>query len=157
MKTIKLTQEKVTLVDEDDYERVSKYKWCASNSGNGTYYGYRKDTNGKTVLMHRFIMNVTDADILVDHENHDTLDNQKLNLRVCTKTNNNRNKSPHSNSTSKYLGVSWDKSRNKWKSNIYVNKRLLFLGRFNSEEDAAKAYDVVAIREFKQYANLNFK
>lgn len=156
MRTINLTKGKTSIVDDDDYEKLAQYKWCASRCGN-SHYAMRKDKNDKGILMHRFILNVTDRHIHVDHINHDTLDNRKINIRTCTQQENNRNKSPHSKSTSKYLGVSWDKLKNKWKGNIYVNKKLLFLGRFNSEEDAAKAYDLIAKKEFQQYANLNFK
>lgn len=153
---ISLTKGKTSIIDEEDYERVIQHKWCASDSGNGIFYGYRKN-NGKTVLLHRFIMNVSDKSIEVDHKNNNPLDNRKSNLRTCSRLNNNRNKSPHKNSTSKYLGVSWDKIRSKWKSNIYVNKKLVYLGRFESEIDAAIAYDEIAKKEFKEYANLNFK
>lgn len=154
-KEILLTKGKATLVDEEDYEWLNQFSWCASDSGNGIFYAHRKEA-GKTILMHRFIMGTTDRKIHVDHKDNDSLNNTRNNLRECSQTNNNRNKSSHANSTSRYVGVCWDKNRNKWKADIYVNKKLLYLGRFLNEEDAAMAYDIVAKKEFGEFANLNF-
>jgi len=155
MGKITLTQGKHALVDDEDFERVNQYTWCANSVGSN-FYAYRKSGN-KTILMHRFIMNVTDPNIIVDHKYHDTLDNRKLGLRLCTKTENNRNKSPHKNSSSQYLGVSWDKARNKWLACIYVNSKYMYLGRYENEKDAAIAYDSASLKHFKEFANLNFK
>lgn len=155
MECIQLTKNKFTIVDDSDFKELSKYSWCASDSGNGKFYAQTK-IKGKTVLMHRLILQVYDRIIEVDHANHNTLDNRRCNLRKCSRSQNNRNKSPHKESSSKYLGVSLDKSRNKWKANIYLNNKCVFLGRFEQEEDAALAYDNIAKIEFKEYANLNF-
>jgi hypothetical protein len=156
MKRIQLTKNKFAVVDDFDFEELSKYSWCASDSGNNKFYAHKK-SNSKTVLMHRLILNINDKNVEVDHINHNTLDNRRCNLRVCSRAQNNRNKSSHKNSTSKYLGVSLDKARNKWRANIYINKKCVFLGRFEQEKDAALAYDNIAKIEFKEYANLNFK
>lgn len=112
MKRIQLTKNKFAVVDDFDFEELSKYSWCASDSGNNKFYAHKK-SNSKTVLMHRLILNINDKNVEVDHINHNTLDNRRCNLRVCSRTQNNRNKSSHKNSTSKYLGVSLDKARNK--------------------------------------------
>lgn len=153
---IELSKGLFAIVDDEDYEFINSFKWCASNSGRGRFYAQRKD-NRKTVFMHRLIMKLTDKNLNIDHINHNTLDNRKINLRICSKTENARNKSSHPNSSSKFLGVSWDKSRNKWKSCIYINKKCVLLGRFNFEMEAAKAYDNAAKTNFKEFANLNFK
>lgn len=154
--SIPLSKGLVSKVDPDDYLVLSRCNWCASDSGNGIHYAQRKDRK-KTVLMHRFIMGVTDPNIFVDHINGDTLDNRRSNLRLCSRSQNNRNKTAHKNSTSKYLGVCWDKARSKWKSTIYVGNKVRHLGRFKNEVDAAHAYDKAARSEFGEFANLNFK
>tara|TARA_Y100000034_G_scaffold135536_1_gene207861 strand:- start:15488 stop:15760 length:273 start_codon:yes stop_codon:yes gene_type:complete len=82
-KIIKLTQGKTAIIDEDDYDRIVKYKWFASIGGKTTYYYAATNLYpGKQIKMHRFIMNVNAKDIIVDHINHDTLDNRKINYKI---------------------------------------------------------------------------
>ena len=77
------------------------------------------------------------------------------NLRLCTHTQNQHNKDPITNVSSKYKGVSWHKSKNKWRAVVYLKKRQIYLGRFDSEIDAAIAYNNAAIKYFGDFARLN--
>lgn len=158
MKEIKLTQGKVALVDDGDFEHISQFNWGAYRDRN-TWYAKRDDfSTGKkrTIRLHREVMKVNDTPgILIDHVDRNGLNCQKNNLRHCSKSQNNANR--RSAGTSKYLGVSWKKRQKKWESNIRINGTPKHLGCFNEEVDAAKAYDAAAKVHHKEFANLNFK
>ena len=125
VKEIPLTQGKVALVDDEDYEWLNQYNWQASNE-KGRFYvkkgNYLGVINGKqrstSVRMHRLIMNAPE-NMVVDHINGNGLDNRKENLRIVSNRQNLQNL--HIKKTSKYPGVSWQKTRNKWISLIRVN------------------------------------
>lgn len=141
MKIIKLTQNQIALIDDDDYERVNQYRWCAKwHKKLKSFYAGRTDyTNSKqkTILMHRFILNIIDPKILVDHISHYTLDNRKENLRKCTHQQNMYNRKIQ-NHSSKFKGVTWHKQKKKWQAQIRINK-LIYLGSFDTELDAYHA------------------
>jgi len=105
--------------------------------------------------MHRQIARTPDH-LVCDHVNHDGLNNRKKNLRNCTLTQNNANSRPSKNSSSKYKGVSWNKSRRKWAAFIKKNGAQLHLGYFYDETSAAHAYDRAARKYHAEFANLNF-
>jgi hypothetical protein len=100
-------------------------------------------------------MNYTGEDY-VDHINGNPLDNRKCNLRIVTVQENGMNKASYKNSSSKYIGVSRDKSRNKWIVSISIDGKNIHLGRFNDEEEAAKMRDVATKMYFKEHGRLNF-
>lgn len=163
MKEIKLTRGKVTLVDDWNYDWLNQWKWQAHKDKDGRLYAvrteYTKIAPGKwsqqDIKMHRLIMK-TPINLKVDHLNHDGLDNQEANLRNCTNQQNSFNSSPAGKS--KYLGVSFSGcSRNYIYARISMNKKTIRLGRFKTEEDAARAYDAKAKELFGEFANLNFK
>jgi len=151
-KVIPLTRGKYALVDEEDYERVNKYNWCASKESN-SWYAYTT-INNKHRSLHKFLLKSNKGRI--DHINHDGLDNRKINLRDCTPSENAQNGRSHRDSVSKYKGVSWFKRDNKWKAQISINGKNKHLGYFLSEEEAARAYDAKAKELHKEFAYLNF-
>ena len=149
-----LTQGKVALVDAKNHFRLAMNKWRYNNQG----YAVRNE-NGKIILMHRLILewklghsNFEEC----DHENHNGIDNEEENLRPATHAQNAQNRRKLSNATSKYKGVSWHKVANKWQAYIVVNKELIYLGLFDIEIDAARAYNTAAKEYFGEFACLNF-
>lgn len=151
-KQIQLTQGKVTIIDDDDYEKVSSHKWSAF-----LYDGNWRATSSiknKTVKLSRFILGVTDSGVLVDHKNLDTLDNRKENLRLTNKQQNGRNRGAQKNNKSGYKGVCLD--RGKYNAAIHVSGKHILIGRYNDIIEAAQAYDEAAKKLFGEYAKLNF-
>jgi hypothetical protein len=153
-KRIKLTWGKYAIVDPDDYQRLSKYNWCAVKRTR-TWYAYTFTIDGKPLLMHRLVANAPKR-MVVDHINHNGLDNRRTNLRLCTHQQNQRHRRPKRGCSSKYKGVSWSKTRMKFRAMICLNAKRIHLGYFVSEIDAAKAYDKKARELFGEFAYLNF-
>lgn len=139
------------LVDDDDFVTLSKYTWNVCYNTRSKYIMLGKD---RAKLIHRIILNPPKGAV-IDHINGDYLDNRKCNLRICTTQQNNFNSKKRKHTSSKFKGVSWDKERNKWVAHIKINKITQKLGRFNSEIEAAKAYNEKALTLFGEYANLN--
>jgi len=158
MKQIPLTQGQFAIVDDMDYEWLSKYKWYALWCKNTqSFYALRdsKQENGKhtLILMAREILGLKRGDKRQsDHKNHHTLDNQRHNLRVCTHQQNQHNQKPQKNRTSKYKGVSWDKTGRKWRTVIQFNQQQVNVGTYKTEIDAAKAYEQKAKELFGEFA-----
>jgi hypothetical protein len=156
MREIKLTQDKVALVDDEDFEYLNQWKWHAHKDGNN-YYVERiirlpRGLKYQYVSMHRLIMN-TPKGMQTDHKDHDGLNNQKSNLRICTRSQNQMNRKAIE-ATSKYKGVWYENG--KIRSAITINKEQVYLGYFNSEKDAAIAYDIAAKKYYGEFAYLNF-
>jgi hypothetical protein len=144
MMQIPLTQGKVALVDDEDYERCREGPgWCALAMGGHSFYALRnaKKPDGSRTMeyLSRFILGVTDRKSDVDHINHETLDNRKENLRIVTKRQNQQNR--RKPKSSKYPGVSWSASAKRWRAFILTNGVRKFLGNFKVERDAAVAYE----------------
>jgi hypothetical protein len=158
MRKIPLTQGQVAFVDDDDYEMVSAYKWFAHWNRTGhSFYAYTNINVGngrKTLAMHNLIVK-TPSNMQIDHINHDTLDNKRGNLRLCTKSQNMMNKKCYHNNTSGYKGVHWNPQNSKWRAQIQFNKKKKHLGYYNTPQDAAMAYDCVASKMYGEYALLN--
>ncbi len=150
-KKIELTRGKIAIVDDEDYVMLMQYSWnCLKIGYASTSVGGRK--NKKMIYMHRLIMGVTKRSESVDHINKNKLDNRKSNLRICSHKQNCGNSSkPKGKHTSKYKGVYWDKARNKWTARFSRK----FLGRFETELDAALAYNKGAIKIAGKFANIN--
>jgi hypothetical protein len=159
MKKIKLTQEKYALVDDEDYDFLSAWKWYAyKNENENTWYAGRnigKRPNQRRVSMHRIISKVTSSNILVDHKDRNGLNNQRLNLRICDKSQNRQNSKKRSNNTSGYIGVTWRKDSNTWRVQITVRGEHLRIGGFTNPKDAAQVYNELASFHFGEFAVLN--
>lgn len=158
MKYIELTQGKRAIVDDEDYDWLNQWNWCASETKPEIYIAYRKRRVGsgawKGLRMHRLIKSPP-LDMLVDHKNHDTLDNRKCNLRVCSVSQNNANRRPSIGKSSKYKGVRWSGHRNKWYAEIKTHSKGIHIGQFETPEQAAVAYDKQAIELFGEFAYTN--
>lgn len=162
MKEIKLSHGKVALVDDEDFDRVNQFKWHWYKNGRTIYCIRNICINGKrsSQSLHHFILNIQNAKlnkIEVDHIFGDGLDNQKHNLRVCSHSENMMNQRSKKNSSSKFVGVWWNKRDNNFQSEIRCNGIRYYLGIYKSEIDAAKAHDNKAKELFGKFANLNFK
>jgi hypothetical protein len=156
---IPVGQGKYAIVDADDYDRLAKYKWQLWSSRD-TYYAFRETSarGGKKrqrVLMHREIIDIPEG-MVCDHANRKSLDNRKANLRQATASQNGCNTCKRVKKTSRYRGVSQDARSNKWRAQIRVNGRNIYLGVSDDEVDAAKAYDAAAKKYHGEFAVLNF-
>lgn len=157
MKVISLTKNKFTFIDDEDFERVNKYKWHTNEKAKGIFYASRKPyINGKyeTVALHRFITDCPKG-MEIDHIDGNGLNNQKKNLRICTHTENCRNIKVRKTSKSGYKGISWDKENLKWRANIQYEGKYLNLGRFDKIEEAIEKYNNTAEKLFGSFAKLN--
>ncbi len=143
------------IIDDEDFEKIKEWTLRPAANGSGQIYLNMSKTEGPIRMVsyfHRFIMNC-DEGMVIDHINGNTLDNRKENLRICTQLQNNWNTGKRkSNCYSKYVGVTWVKSVKKWQA--CLGNR--YLGRFDNEEIAAKAYDTEARKTYGEYARLNF-
>lgn len=152
---IPLTKGKFAIVDPEDYERLSKYKWrvCIKRH---TYYVQRAiKTRGKwtSVMMHRDIIKVGPG-MVVDHINHNGADNRKANLRAAMIEQNAWNRRRKKDS---FTGVSWNKKNKKWRAAVSHNGISEYISYFESEIEAAKAYDRAALKHRGEFAVLNFQ
>lgn len=147
MKEIKLTQGNIAFVDDEDFEYLKQLRWRLGTKGYA-----ESSIKNRTVLMHRLILKQS-SNMITDHIDHNKLNNQKYNLRICTIAENNRNRK--SQGTSKYLGVYL--RNNKYIASISKNGRTFHLGTFENEIEAAMIYDSMAKKFHGEFANLNFK
>ena len=134
------------LIDTEDVDAVRTYKWSL-NADN--YVKAKK--NNKTIYLHRLIMDPDD--MFVDHINHNTLDNRKSNLRICTHQQNMNNRTIPKNNSSGFKGVSWNKATGKWTAYIYTNKKKNNLGCYDNIEDAIEARRQAELEYFGEYRN----
>jgi len=141
------------IIDLCNLTKVNNYYW----QYDGKYCFSRIPEIGR-VRMHRFLLGLKKEDkhLVVDHINLNGLDNRMSNIRVCGRHENSMNR-PSTKGSSIYKGVSYIKSRKKFKSEIRYKSKVMHLGMFNSEIEAAKAYDEAAKKYFKEFAYLNFK
>lgn len=160
MKQILLTQNKFALVDDDVFEHLNQFKWHARKRVN-TFYAYRSirlENKCTQISIHRQILKLSYKDgKQIDHIDRNGLNNQRLNLRICTNQQNHFNQRPRKNTSSKLKGVSWYKRGGKWQAKIGYNGKQIHLGFFLNEIDAAKAYDRAAQKYFREFSRLNFK
>ena len=147
-KEIQLTRGKVAIVDDEDFEWLSRISWHVKPDLHTSYAAWEQ--NGKSILMHHLL-----ATKPVDHINGNGLDNQRCNLRSATRQQNQMNRGKHQKATSKFKGVFWSKRAKKWHASIRLNKKGIHLGYFISEVEAAKAYNRAAKELFGEFARPN--
>lgn len=141
------------LVDEQDYILLSSFHWYIKKKCS-TFYALA-NINGKKIRMHRLILGIVNPKIIVDHIDHNGLNNQRNNLREATPGQNSANSKSHINSTSAFLGVSYCKNINKWRADICKNGKKKSLGTYSKESEAAIAYNNAAMIVHGVFANLN--
>lgn len=139
------------LIDLDDVNKVKNIKWHRSDLQRSTYYCLSNDSEWKRI--HRLIMGVTDKNIVVDHINHNGLDNRKSNLRICTSGQNTCNCLTSKNNKSGHKGVYWSKERKKWCAQISINNKTKGLGRYDTIEEAIEAREKAAKEYYGEFAN----
>jgi hypothetical protein len=139
--------------------KTSKLKWSLNNYG--YVYANWFDENGKQhqVSLHQAIIQLSDQEVPeghdIDHKDGDKLNNLNNNLRICTPAQNQQNRGKNKNNTSGYKGVMWDNPTEKWRAQIRINNKNTYLGVFSIIEDAARAYNAVALQYFGEFAILN--
>jgi hypothetical protein len=159
MKLIRLTKGRFALVDDCDYPWLVQLRWCYSSDGYAVNY-YRDELgNDHKRSMHRLVMakileQFVPPELQVDHINHDRIDNQRDNLRLATRSQNQAYKKLQANNTSGYKGVIWN--QNRWEVRIRYQGRKLYLGRYNDPIQAAWVYDAAARLLYREFAGLNF-
>lgn len=157
MKKVPLTQGKYALVDDSDFEALTRHDWHVSKQSKGRFYALRSVANGKgkqkAIRMHREIMQ-TPEDMETDHVDGNGLNNQRSNLRVCTKAENNRNVSKRRDNTSGFKGVSFEKSSKRWAANIMSNGKQIKIGRFPTKESAYAAYCEACVKYHGAFSRL---
>jgi len=151
IRRIPLGHDRFAIVDAADYEWLSQYKWCASNK-RGTIYAIRRTKKGKTLYMHREITKARKGEV-VDHTDHNTLNNRRCNVRAGTKAQNYANMGPHGGASG-YVGVY--PRGGKWEAGITWRGKHYYLGRYDDPIAAAKARDRKAYALHGPYAYLNF-
>jgi hypothetical protein len=156
MKRIKLSQGKFALVDDEVLCDLLPYKWFAHfNPDTNSFYALRKETKNrvqKAIQMSRQIMDAPKG-MVVDHKNHNTLDNRKSNLRICTQSQNLMNRGKTAANKSGFKGVRFNKSKKKWESSIKVMGKAFHLGTFSTPLEAYKEYCKACLKYHGAFAN----
>lgn len=155
MKTILLTQGKTTIVDDEDYEWLSSWKWHFGGRGYAVRFAKGADGKQHIIFMHREI-NKTPHGFYTDHINLDRLDNRKNNLRICSPLVSACNRGKQCNNTSGYIGVIWNPVSHCWRAKIQTNKKWKSLGQYSDPIEAAHAYDEAAKKYHGEFARTNF-
>ena len=158
-RTIQLTQGYEAIIDDEDYEAVSKHKWCAIVKRGGHVYATTnmiwRSQNRRTVAMHQFII-APPPRTPVDHRDRDTLNNRRSNLRVCTSGQNAANSKLYKNKTgSRFKGVRRNPKTGLWRSEIQAQNKVHWVGSFDCDVEAALAFDDAARHHHGEFASTN--
>lgn len=138
-----------TFIDIEDIDRVKQYSWGLNTQGRHTHY-CKSNNVGQ---LHRFLLNVTDSNLVVDHINHNGLDNRKCNLRICTNQQNICNCKIPKNNKSGCKGVYWSQDKQKWTVQVTINNKTKYIGRYDNLEDAINARREASRKYYGDYAN----
>jgi len=152
--TATLTKNKFSIFDEEDLNIISEYSWYCTSGG----YAATRSKDKHLIYMHRLILNPNKNEE-IDHINGDRLDNRKINLRICSSSDNSKNTKKRGilPSSSKYKGVYFHKGTNMWHAAIRNNEDRIFIEYFLDEEYAARAYDLKALEIHGEFSSTNFK
>lgn len=161
---IPLTKGMHTIIDIDDFENISRFKWYV-HKGYSKWYASRSEWQSgskrqRQIFMHNVIFGDIPSKHFVDHHNGDGLDNRRFNYRIATRGQNRGNAKKTANrfgtpTSSKYKGVCWDKNNKRWHAHIRTKEKFTYLGLYKREEDAAMAYNFAALEYFGEFALLN--
>jgi hypothetical protein len=149
VKRIPLTRGLFAIVDDEDFDALVQFKWCVAGSGYAATARNRKIT-----YMHRVLLDAPNG-VEVDHINGDRLDNRRINLRLCTKSQNNQARRTQPGASG-FIGVSWYAPRHTWCARVYANGRKVYCRYFTTPEAAARARDAAAREHHGDFARLNF-
>ena len=154
-----MAQPQYAIVDPADYERLKGYEWLARKATN-SFHARRFIPGGKgkkrIIYLHQEMIQVPKG-MVVDHINQNGMDNRRANLRAATWAQNAHNRKKYLKpGSSIYKGISWNKQSRNWKARIGFENKIIFLGHFKNEIDAAKAYDEAAKKYHGEFACLNF-
>lgn len=150
---INITQGKIAIIDDEDYDKIKDRSWQFSNG----YAVSGSNSPSRHLRMHRVVLGLTRYDkIQIDHINGNRLDNRKSNLRICNCSQNQANKEKISSNTSGYKGVTFHKAKNKWMASAKYMGKSYFAGYFSNPIDAAKAYDALVKKLRGEYSRTNF-
>jgi hypothetical protein len=153
MRYIPLSKGKFAIVDEADFEWLNQWKWTYHSENYAYRHEYYGRENGKynvrTIYMHRLL--ITEG--IPEHKNNNGLDNRRSNLRSATQQQNMWNRKGQKNTSSVYKGVT--KRKEKWEASIKIEGKYKYLGLFEKESEAATAYNMAALRHFREFAHLN--
>jgi hypothetical protein len=158
-KRISLTRGKFAIVDDEDYEWLSQWKWHYTKASRGTSDGYAcrgiyQDGKTSIISMHRLLMDAPD-DLQVDHIDGNGLNNRRSNLRLATPSQQAANRNRWKSSRP-FRGVRWVARKKKWRAEITIDGKVRHIGYFHDPIVAALAYDERAIRQFGEFARPNF-
>ena len=158
MKQITLSQGQIAIVDDQDFEELSKYNWFPQKGCNTVYAVRNSTVNGKakTISMHRHVLGITDGNTHCDHINGNGIDNRRENLRPCTRSENHKNKVLYKSNATGFKGVSLHKVTGRFQSSICVDGTQKYLGLYENAISAAHAYDEAAKQLHGEFARLNF-
>jgi hypothetical protein len=163
MKEIELTQGKVALVDDEDFDYINQWKWYLAKRGHLSY-GVRnyRPTGDRgphiLLLMHRVLLERRGADLTgreIDHVDGDGLNNLRSNLRLATRSENSRNSNKRVTSTSPYKGVTYSARHGQWVAQIHIDGKRMHCGYHHTPEEAASAYNRAAVKYFGEFAKIN--
>ncbi len=154
MRHIRLNKGFVVMVDNRDFDELSKFTWFVNHNGYAVRAHPREHGKKRpaAIFMHRQILGVPDG-LFTDHINGDTLDNRRCNLRIATKSENNINRPATKRNKLGIKGITYDANRMKFRVRIAANGQQLHLGRFNTIEEAQSAYRKAATKVHGEFAH----